>query len=80
MAASLGILALGAAASILLSGALALPLAVTASLCVTAQLFVLPGLAVYRSSGSVAALVFSFVGIAFGVLSLLALFGVLGSD
>ena len=80
LAASLGILALGAAASVLLSGALALPLAVTASLCVTAQLFVLPGLAVYRSSGSVAALVFSLVGIAFGVLSLLALFGVLGSD
>lgn len=93
--------ALGAAA---LGGALALPLAATSALCVTAQMLVLPGLCCARIEanrharlidqeaekrcggprggmsylrGVVAPLGFAAGGAAVGVLSLVALFGLL---
>jgi hypothetical protein len=56
----------------------------TSALCVTAQMFVLPGLILYKTSVqkggggrgcSTTALGFALVGIVFGVLSLAALFG-----
>lgn len=71
-----------AVGSIALGGALALPLAVTSALCVTAQLFDLPGLCVSELIGisadpvaAVVALAFAALGAAFGILSLSALFG-----
>eukprot|EP00536_Pseudo-nitzschia_multiseries_P011411 jgi/Psemu1/289666/fgenesh1_pg.386_\ len=85
---TLGIIAAGAAGSILAGGALALPLAVTSALCVTAQMFVLPGLCVARllqgsrirklvPGGKCTAIGFATMGGLLGVLSLAALFGVL---
>jgi amino acid permease len=81
--ASFAIVLLGVFGSILLSGALTLPLAMTSALCVTAQMFVLPGLILYKTSVkcgggrgcSTTALGFALVGIVFGILSLAALFG-----
>mmetsp|Transcript_882 Transcript_882/g.1641 ORF Transcript_882/g.1641 Transcript_882/m.1641 type:complete len:477 (+) Transcript_882:254-1684(+) len=84
---TLGVVATGAIGSMALGGALTLPLAVTSALCVTAQMFVLPGLCMFRlqkgnapaliPGGSLAAVAFAAVGAAFGALSLVALFGLL---
>ena len=85
---TLAIIGVGAIGSIALGGALALPLAVTSALCVTAQMFVLPGLCIAQLSadsaaaggghlipgGSSAGLTFAVAGAAFGTLSLAALF------
>ena len=71
-----GLVFFGAIGSILLGGALALPLAITSALCVTAQMFVLPGLCVSAiladshvgtsfPGGRFAAVAFALVGAAF---------------
>lgn len=89
--ATLGVITIGAISSIALGGALALPLAVTSALCVTVQMFVLPGLCISKLSaasavagggnlipgGSMTGLVFAVVGAAFGALSLAALFNLI---
>mmetsp|Transcript_13410 Transcript_13410/g.28338 ORF Transcript_13410/g.28338 Transcript_13410/m.28338 type:complete len:495 (+) Transcript_13410:61-1545(+) len=86
------IVAAGCGGSLALGGALALPLAVTSALCVSAQMFVLPGLsaaALLRAGrrrgkgkkGRVAAAVaFACFGAALGLLSLAALFGLIQGD
>jgi len=85
---TLGMVAAGAAGSILVGGALALPLAVTSALCVTAQMFVLPGWCVacllpgsrirrLVPGGKCTAIGFATVGSLLGVLSLAALFELL---
>lgn len=72
----------GTAGSIVLGGALALPLATTSALCVTAQMFVLPGLCVSKfaksSASKAGALAFAFSGALFGAISLVCLFVPLG--
>ena len=78
---SFALVLFGVIGSILLSGALTLPLAVTSALCVTAQMFVLPGLILYKvkvnkdqRALSIMPLAFALVGLLLGVLSLAALF------
>jgi hypothetical protein len=78
----------GAIGSDLLDGALALPLAITSALCGTAQVFVLPGLCVLALlEGStnncitcvmLTAIGFVAIGGGLGLLSLVALLGMLG--
>ena len=77
------ILLAGASGSVALGGALALPLGITSALCVTAQMFVLPGLCAYRAAHKMAllqwfSLSFALFGLGFGILSLAALLGLLG--
>ena len=84
------LISFGAVGSAMLGGALALPLAITSALCVTAQMFILPGLCVSElmlvlssnsssccniSGGRVMAIGFATIGTLFGALSLSALFG-----
>ena len=86
---TLAFVAVSAFGSILLGGALALPLSITSALCVTAQMFVLPGLCVSTllpgsrirniiPGGRMTALGFALFGGIFGILSLAALFGLMG--
>ncbi len=85
------IVAAGCAGSVALGGRLALPLAATSALCVTAQMFVLPGLACAALLGEAwggargrgraaraAAIAFAALGATFGLLSLAALAGLFG--